>query len=49
VTGTLPAGTIARIQVEDVGRAGEYTAVIQQVAAADYTLRPLPGTLTVAR
>ena len=50
VTGTLPAGTIARIQVEDVGRAGEYAAVIQQVAAADYTMRQLAGyTLTVAR
>jgi hypothetical protein len=50
VTGTLSATTIARIQVEDVGRAGEYAAVIQQVAAADYTLRPLAGySLTVAR
>ncbi|HXV91095.1 MAG TPA: hypothetical protein VD707_06970 [Gemmatimonadales bacterium] len=50
VTGTLPAGTIARILVDDPGRAGEYTAVVQQVAAADYTLRPLAGyTLTVAR
>lgn len=50
VTGTLPAGAIARLQVEDVGRAGEYAAVIRQVAAADYTLRPLAGySLTVAR
>ena len=50
VTGTLPAGPIARIQVEDVGRAGEYAAAIRQVAAADYTLRPLAGySLTVAR
>ena len=45
-----PAGPIARLQVEDVGRAGEYAAVIRQVAAADYTLRPLAGySLTVAR
>jgi hypothetical protein len=50
VTGTLPAGIIARILVDDVGRAGEYTAVVQQVAAADYTLRPLAGySLTVVR
>jgi len=50
VTGALPAGAIARIQVEDVGRVGEYAAAIQQVAAADYTLRPLGGyALTVAR
>ena len=50
VTGALPAGTVARIQVEDVGRVGQYAVVIQQVAAADYTLRPLAGyALTVAR
>jgi hypothetical protein len=50
VTGTLPAGVIAHIQVEDVGRAGEYSAAIQQVAAADYALRALPEySLTVAR
>lgn len=50
VTGTLPAGPIARLQVEDVGRVGEYAAAIQQVAAADHTLRPLAGySLTVAR
>ena len=50
VTGTLPAGPIALVQVEDVGRAGEYAAVIRQVAASDYALRPLAGySLTVAR
>lgn len=50
VTGTLPAGIIAHIQVEDVSRAGEYSAAIQQVAAADYSLRALTGySLTVAR
>ena len=50
VTGALPVGPIVRIEVEDVGRAGQYAAVIQQVAAADYTLRAPTGySLTIAR
>jgi hypothetical protein len=50
VTGPLPAGAIARIEVPDVRRAGEYAAAILQVAGSDYALRPLSGySLTVAR
>ena len=44
------AASTARIQVEDVGRVGEYAAAILLVAAADYALRPLGGyALTVVR
>ena len=50
MTGSLPAGVIARLQVADVGQVGAYGASIQQVAAPDYSLRPLAGyALTVAR
>lgn len=50
VTGPLPSGTVITIEVPDVGRASSYTATIQQVAAANYQLRPnLAGyTLTVS-
>ena len=40
VTGTLSAGTILTIGVDDVGRVAEYTATVQQVADASYQLRP---------
>lgn len=39
VTGTLGAGVIVTIQVEDVGQVANYTAAIQQVAQASYALR----------
>ena len=40
VTGTLSAGTILTIGVDDVNRVAEYTATVQQVAATGYQLRP---------
>lgn len=43
VTGDLPMGPILTIMVPDVRQAEQYVAVIQQVAAADYALRPLDG------
>lgn len=50
VTGDLPAGPILTIGVSDVRQVTQYGAAIQQVAAADYTLRALGGyALTVAR
>jgi hypothetical protein len=50
VTGPVPAGVLVRLEVQDVGRAGAYSATVQQVAAGDYTLRPLAGySLTVSR
>lgn len=47
-----PAGAtlgpvVARVQVENVGAVGQYSATILQASATDYTLIP-PGTLAVA-
>lgn len=50
VTGPLVNGTIAAVGVANVGQVGSYRASIQQIAAADYTLRPLGGyTLSLVR
>jgi len=50
VTGTLPTGPILTIGVTDISQAAQYTAVIQQVAAADHQLRALAGyALTIER
>ena len=50
VTGAVQAGSILSIGVPDVNQVGQYTAAIQQVAAADHSLRPLGTyTLTLAR
>lgn len=50
VTGPLTPGPLLTIGVVDVGEASRYAAPIQQVAGADYALRPLTGyRLTVGR
>jgi hypothetical protein len=50
VTGPLSNGPILSIGVADVSRVQDYRATIQDVAANDYTLRPLTGySLTVAK
>lgn len=50
VTGNLPAGAIASLEVEDVTQAAAYAATILQIARGDYVLRPLGGyALTVTR
>ncbi|HEX4627962.1 MAG TPA: hypothetical protein VH137_04150, partial [Gemmatimonadales bacterium] len=50
VTGPLPNGAILTIGVPDVSRVSQYSVAIQDVAANDYTLRPLAGySLTIAK
>lgn len=53
VTGTLSAGTILTLQVDDVRKVAQYSAVLQQVAASSppYALRrPLTGyTLSITK
>lgn len=51
VTGNLVNGDIARIQVPDVGAAGDYTVVIEQVADGSTfaLLDPAGRTVTVRR
>jgi hypothetical protein len=44
LTGTLSTGTILTLTVEDVNKVQQYSATLQQVAAAsDYRLRQLAG------
>jgi hypothetical protein len=50
VTGPLANGALLTIGVADVNQVSRYVATIQQVAANDYSLRPLSGySLTIAR
>jgi hypothetical protein len=50
VTGPLPNGIVLTIGISDVSQAGQYVATIQDVAANDYTLRPLTGySLAISR
>ncbi|MGH7538226.1 MAG: hypothetical protein ACREMF_06305 [Gemmatimonadales bacterium] len=46
LTGTLSAGTILTLQVDDVNQFAQYTATLQQVAATaagGFVVRPLAG------
>jgi len=51
LTGTLSAGTILTLQVDDTKRVGQYSATLRQVAATTgFALRPLAGySLTVTK
>jgi hypothetical protein len=50
VTGTLTNGAILTLGVPDVGRATQYVATVQDVAASDFQLRSRAGySLTVSR
>ena len=51
LTGTLSTGTILTLQVDDINKVGQYSARLQQVAAASgFALRPLAGySLTVTK